>query len=45
MRDMRGRNCGMLIWPLKQNCEDGESRFIQWKWVVEDLWLLRDVGL
>jgi len=35
---MRGRNCGMLIWPLKQNCEDEESRFIQWKWVVEDSW-------
>jgi len=29
--------CGMLTWPLKQNSEDGESRFIQWNWVVEVL--------
>jgi len=44
----------MLIWPLKQNREDRESRFIRWKWVVEVLWhtlqhcssemFLRDVG-
>jgi len=26
MRHMRGRNCSMLSWPLKQNSEDGESR-------------------
>jgi len=32
------KNCNMLIWPLKQNSEDGESRFIQWKWVVKVLW-------
>jgi len=28
--------CSVLIWPLKQNSEDGE--FIQWKWVVGVLW-------
>jgi len=38
MRHMRGRHCGILIKPLKQNSEDGESRFIQLRWVVKDSW-------
>jgi len=29
---------------MKQNSEDGESGFIQWKWVFEDLWLTLQPG-